>query len=130
MLIIFRKGPVARPTNATVATWERVHGAVCRKPRTAFDLAFLPVGRGGSPFGTLPLVPAKVVRNMAALLVLGPDHSDYSDPAPAGRTWADCGLIVPDEAGIVNSPENVRLYVKNNLALLVDPASVAVVEFP
>lgn len=130
MLRIFRKAPTARPNAATVATWKRVHAAKCRKPRTAFDLLFLPVGRGGSAFSSLPIVPAKVVRNMAALLVLGPDHDTYENPAPAGHTWSDFGLIVPDEDGIVNSAENVRLYVKNNLAMLVDPGSVAVVEFP
>lgn len=122
MIVMFRKGD-NRPkvTAAVVDLFYRVYDAVCRKPRPLFVAAFLPGARGARSVAySLPVVPAKVLRNSAALLLLGPDHSDYSDPAPVGARWVDCGWVVPDD-GLGLTVENARLFVKNNLGMLCTP---------
>ena len=122
MIVMFRKAN-HRPkvTAAVLEVFWRVYGEVCRKPRPEFLAAFLPGARGAKSVAYgLPKVPAKVLRNSAALMLLGPDHTDYSDPAPIGARWVDYGFVVPDD-GLGITVENARLFVKNNLRMLCDP---------
>lgn len=125
MLVIFRRGGNApRPTRVEIGAVLRRIAIVVRKPRPLLVALFVPERAGRrSAFYRLPLCPSAVVNNPAALRLSGPGGDDV----PESESWiAIGGLVVPDD-GATNTAENVRLFIKNHLGPLVDPADVAVV---
>lgn len=136
-IIIFRRGdnrPTITPTIIGQVLAILTHKVRVQRPSMASKEGhgfFLPAkGRKVSDFYRLPVVPSKVLNSPAALLLDGPD----GPMAGKGKTWADvAGWEIPADslgkAGIADRSQanSVRLWIEQNLSLVVDPADVSVI---
>ena len=127
---IGRKSSIVRkPSKDELAALHIYLGANVRKGRPNLNAVVIPERAGRlSVFDKLTVIPSAVVNNPAALVLCGPNHPDPKSPAPIGSRWIDCMVQVPaEDSGAKDSPENVRLYLKNHLGAVIDPESVAIV---